>query len=281
MKFVCVALAVVVAACCCSAVEEIANDDVTHVVVGADQEGIIFQWKQNAIGYSYAEACFGETINVYQKRTSDINPATDTPYCYFDAQYPIYLINLTGNYYYGFFPVNGGNSGPNGINGALDIYVSTSYEKMNEMIPATPGNVVDMKISMNSGTATLSWESTGVDNTSIYRRDVPVSEYTPETWFPPKKYYMTGCSAKLWMALDEAATNDVKIQHPDQKYTGVTQVTGINAKTVSIVAVTTEKKDLANPFTRAYDFVALGDSASTTVLSSLALLLLLASVLLF
>jgi len=276
MKFVYVALAVLFAAYCCVA-DEFVNDDVNHIIIAADQEGAVFQWKQGSVGYAYCEACFG-TIKMFQKRTSDINPATDEPYCTFDSSFPIWEINLTANYYYGFYPTDTSNSGPNGINGALDLFVSTDVNKRTEMIPGTPGKIVDMKISMNSGTATLTWESTGVDNTTLYRKDVPLKDYSKEAWYPPPSYYMTGCSAKLWMTVDAEATAAVQISHADEKYTGLVKVTGINDKTVTIVAVTTEKKDIQNPFTRSYDFVALG-AASTTIVSTLALLLLLVSVL--
>jgi len=260
----------------------IVNDEVNHIIIGKDQKGVVYQWIQKSDGYSYAEICFGGVINMYQKATSDINPATDTPYAVFSAagegKSPIWYMNLTGGFYYGFYAVDGKNDGPDGINGAIDLFISTSYDKMKQMIPGTPGNIVSMKISLNSGTATLTWESTGVDSTKIYRKDVSKNEYSPDKWFPPQSYHMTGCSAKLWMKVDEEATKAVKIQHPNEKYTGLVQLTGINDKTVTLVAVTTEKKDVTNPFIRSYDFVALG-TASTTILSSLALLLLLVSVL--
>jgi len=261
----------------CLAAEELLNDNVTHVIIPENEHLVVFQWMQDSEGYGRIEACYGETIVMFAKRTSDIFPDSDEPYATFNKLYPIYDVNFTAKWYYGFYVKDATNEGPNGINGALDIVVSTEEGTLKDMVPETPGNVVSMTIAMNSGTATLTWESTGVDKTKIYRKDYKASQYSSDTCFPPQSYYLTGCSAKLWMTLDEEATAGVKMTHTDEKWTGLVVVSGINKDTVTLTAVTTEK-DAPNSFVRAYDMAALG-AASTTVISVIALALLFLSVL--
>jgi len=279
MKVFGICLVAITIACCCAAIDELVYNEVTHIIVGSGSTRAIYQWKQRTEGTAYAEACYGRRIIVYAKATSDINPKTDAPWANFSSEdkIPIQILVFTPGWYYAFYSEDTDDKGPNGINAALDIIVGTDEDNVRSMLPGIPSKIVEMKISMNAGTATLTWESTGVDNTTIYRKDVPLSDYSEAKWFPPSPYYMTACSAKYWMAVDEEATKNVKIQHPDQKYTGLVQLSGINKNTVTLVAVTTEKK-VENPFTLAYDFVALG-AASSTIISAMALLLLLVSVL--
>jgi len=271
-----IVLAVMIATCCV-AVEEIKNDALNHVVIPSGQKGVVYQWKQKSQGFAHAEACYGRRINVYQKATPDINPETDKVYANFTNEIPILILPLTSNWYIGFFAVDTDNKGPNGINGAVDFVVSTDEDKMNDLIPKIPSKLVEMKLSLNSGTATLSWDSTGHDKTTIYRKDIKMKDYNKDKDFPPSAYYMTGCSAKLWLTVDTQATDAVKIQRHDDKVTGIVQLNGIKDDLITIAAVTTTK-DSSDSFIAAYDFVALG-AASTTIVSVAALLVLLVSVL--
>jgi len=277
MKIISGIIFVTMIATCCVAVEEIVNDALTHVIVGSGQEGVIYQWKQKTYGYAHAEACYGRVINVYQKATSDINPLTDAVYANFSNTNPIFILTFTPNWYYGFYAVDTDNKGPNGINAAVDFVVSTDETKMQSMIASVPNPKIEIKMSASSGTATLSWASTGHDKTAIYRKDVNKNDYSKEAWFPPPAYYMTGCSAKLWMSLDKDATDNVKTQTHDEKVTGYVQLGGINKDTITLAAVTTMKIE-EDPFIVAYDLVSLG-AASTTVVSIATLLILLVSIL--
>jgi len=276
MKASFVVLAVIAA--CAVAVDEIPFETLTHIVVGSGSTGAVYQWKQNTYGSAYAEACYGNTIYVYRKNTVDINPKTDKVWANFTADSPILVLTFQPNWYYGFFPVDLDNKGPNGINAAVDIIAAATEERMYELVPSTPGNVVNMKISADAKSATLTWSSTGVDNTTVYRKDVDAKEYSEGAWFPPHSYYMTGCSVQLWMNYDETATKAVQVQHSGEKCTGLVHIDGMEKKKVTLIAITTQKK-VVDPFIRAYDVVALG-AASSTIISSVALVLLLLSVLL-
>jgi len=278
MKVISIVVIAMMIASSCLAIEELRNKNVTHIIIPKDEHLAIYQWNQGSQGYARIEACYGEKIVVYAKRTSDISPETDAPYATFSKTIPIYEMNFTAHWYYGFYVEDASNQGPEGINGALDTVISTDEEELKNLIPETPKNVITIKLSMSSGSATLTWQSTGVDNTKIYRKDIKKSDYSKESCFPPASYYMTGCSAKLWMNIDEKATDAVQIQHSGATPTGLVQVDGIEKNTVTLVGVLTEK-NLPDPFVRAYDLAALS-AASTTILSTLALVLLFLSVLL-
>jgi len=270
--YVCIALAII-AACCVGESPELPNNAVTHAVIGRDQTGVTYRYNEKAQGLGYVESCYGSVINIYRKSTDDINPATDAPWVTMNISVPIYEIPLNHGWYYGFFVPDKNNAGPDGINGAVDIAVTNDGVEPSSIVPRIPDKVVGIKIAMSSGVATLTWKSTGTDNTFVYRKDVPMSQYTPAAWFPPPNYYCTACSAKYWMTKDDTATGKIKITGEN----GVVQVDGINDKTVTLVAITTEMK-VPNAFATAYDFVALG-AASTTIISTVALILLVFSVL--
>jgi len=254
------------------------NEDVTHVVIPKGSDHVLYQWKESKEAQVYAEGCFGN-VKVYLKRTNDINPVTDGYYSMFNSSTPIHTMKFNAGWYIAFYVDEAKDDGPDGINGAVYLAAAMSKDKLNKLLPDTKDEYVEIKIAMNTHTATLTWESTGVDNTTIYRKDLPLKNFDRKTDFPPERYYQTACSAQLWMKYDEDATKGVKIQNPSGKVTALTQIHDITEKDVTIVAITTEFKNDPNPLPRSYKFVILG-SASTTVLSTLALFLLLASVLL-
>jgi len=278
MKSFAVVAFALVAACVAEEAILLPNQDVTHVVIPKGSNHVLYQWKESKMGYVYGEGCFGY-VKVYQKRTNDINPVTDTMYTMFNLSAPIHRMKFTAGNYIAFYVDEAKDDGPDGINGALYLAAATSEEDRDKLLPDTKDEYVSIKIAMNTNTATLTWESTGEDNTTIYRKDIPLKDFDRDTDFPPERYYQSACSAHLWMKFDEDATKNVKIQSPSGKITAVTQVHGVTEKDATIVAITTEFKNIPKPFPRSYKFVILG-GASTTVLSTLALLLLLASVLL-
>ena len=267
-----------VAICVAEDVLLLPNRDVTHVVIPKGSDHVKYQWKESKNAFVYAEGCFG-TIKVFHKSTPDISPVTDSPYTIFNASAPIHKLTFFPGHYVAFYVDEAKNEGPDGINGAIYIAAGTSEKERDELLPDTKDEYVEIKIAMNTNTATLTWASTGEDNTTVYRKDVPLKNFDKETDFPPENYYQTACSAKLWLKYDEDATKNVKTQNPSGKVTALTQVHGVTEKDITIVAIVTEFKNDPNPFPRAYKFVLLG-SASTTVLSTLALLFLLVSVLL-
>jgi len=274
--FVVVALAL--AAVCLADVPVIENEGVTHVVIPKGAKGVVYRWPQSKSGLVYAEGCFG-VIKLYQKSTNDINPVTDKIYTIFNETAPVHKMTFLPGYYIGFFVDEANDDGPDSINGAMYIAAATTEEKRNKLLPSTMNEYVEINIAMNSHKATLTWQSTGEDNTTVYRKDISLKTYDKQKDFPPERYYQTACSAQLWLKYDEDATKGVKFQNPGSQITAFTQVHDITEKDVTIVAIVTEFKNAELPFPRAYKFVALG-AASTTVLSTLAFVLLLVSVLL-
>jgi len=279
--FVFVALAVIAVCCAAEDFPVLYTDNVTHIVIPKGKNLAIYKWPKDVMGYGYGEGCYG-TVKMYQKKTFDINPAYDDVYTTFNEQKFIHLVtikNSADGYYVGFAVDEAKDDGPEGINGAIDFVFTTVKDGYKQYVPETFDQKVGMNINLNSNTATLTWTSSGTDNTIVYRKDKSLKSYDPSKDFPPVNYYQTGCSAKLWMEKDDVATGEVVIKRANDKYTGAVQLKGITKKDVAMVAITTEKKDVPYPFTASYDFVALG-AASTKVISSVALFFLLISVLL-
>jgi len=267
----------------CYATEPLAllSDTVTHVIIPPGADHVTYFWQSDHKGFCYAEACYNH-IKVYKKATNDIDPLVDNVYTQFSDETPILKFALpasTSGIYIAFYVDEANDQGPDGINGAVDFAIGRDEDAMNALIPNTFDGMIQIQIAMNSNLATLTWQADPNDATAIYRKDVLIKDFNRDTDFPPVGYYENGCSAKYFMTKDDDATSNVHISHPDQNYKGVTQIHQIREDTMTLVAITTEKKDEAVPFTGSYMFLTIG-SASSAVLSVAALFFLLVSVLL-
>jgi len=266
----------VLLAVCFAAPIPIISDTVVHVVIPKDSDRVVYQWTGDVDAVTHSTACYGE-IDVYYSKDESITPETGKYFFTYNAEKPIHTkAGFPKHYYILFVAKDKSNSGPGGINGAVDMAVSTSVEGMNAMLP----DVFDGKvgISIGSKSATLTWKATAADDIKVYRKDYAVKDYDSKKDFPPARYYQTGCSAKLWLNYDEAATNSVQYKHSEDEHTGVVTVKDTSTEKAVIVSITSEKK-IANSFTNTYKYVVVG-SASSTVLSMVALFCLLLSILL-
>jgi len=280
MKALFVVGVALLAVCFAEEVLPFVSDDVNHVVIPKGTDHVTYFWQSSHRGYCYAEACYN-SIKMYKKESNDIDPFVDIDKLYVEFNETFSVIKIVlpaapSGLYLGFYVDEANDEGPEGINGAVDFAVGKDSESMNALIPNTFDGMIDPLITMNSHFATLSWQTNPDDVTTIYRMDTPVKKYTG---FPPERYYDNGCSAKYFMTKDDDATKNITTSRPADVYMASTQVQGIYEDRMTVVAITTEMKDKAVPFTGAYKFLFLG-SASSAVLSVAALFFLLVSVLL-
>ena len=83
------------------------------------------------------------------------------------------------------------------------------------------------------------------DVTSVYRYDTPTFEgFHARDHMPPRDYYQTECSVKLWMKKDEAATSAVAVTtSKDGKRIGSTTVANLSKDSASIFAIVVNRGD--------------------------------------